>query len=130
VIGDLITPFKATGSSRNACTPPIAVPAAAPSWLSASAMPALVSTHVMAFAASIASQGRAPLLSASIRAAIARSARCSPARKMQTLVAVTEVDVAGPTQCRHTEAEAGDQHVRRAEWVQPHQRTLPPLPLA
>jgi hypothetical protein len=52
-------------------------------WLAASVTPALLSTQGMAFAASIAGQGRTPPLNPLIRAAIARSARCSPARKMQ-----------------------------------------------
>ncbi len=52
-------------------------------WLSARVMPALLSTHGMALSASIAGQGREPDASVRRRAAMARSARCSPARKMQ-----------------------------------------------
>ena len=53
-------------------------------WLSASVMPALASTHGMAFAASIVRPGQRALLKRSRDdPAMARSARCSPARKMQ-----------------------------------------------
>jgi fucose permease len=50
-------------------------------WLSARANPTLASTQGTAFSASIAGQGGSPFASVRRRAAMAHSARCSPARK-------------------------------------------------
>jgi hypothetical protein len=36
------------------------------------------------------------------------------------ILALAEIDVAGPAQCGHSEAETGNHHFRCAERVQPH----------